>query len=117
MINIISSSRYKVNKPKLLAKVYSILKTTGVIETSVLNIVFVGKIKMKQVALSYKHEAVALPVLAFPYKEKGPVQDDVFGEIFICYPQAVLLAAERGKKVDDTIANLVEHGIQNILRN
>lgn len=116
MINIISSSRYKINKEALLKRIESFLKSNGVVDTSVLNIVFVGRIKMRQVASTYKHEDVALPVLAFPYKDQVG-DDNLLGEVVICYPQAVLLAVERERKVDETLVNLIEHGIQNILKN
>jgi len=38
----------------------------------------------------------------------------VIGEVVICYPQAVLLAAERDKKVEVMMKQLIEHGIKNI---
>ena len=70
---------------------------------------------MKEISSSYKNEDVALPVLAFPYKEeKG--EDKLLGEIFICYPQAVLLAAQKNKKVDVTILQLIEHGVTNLIK-
>ena len=71
---------------------------------------------MKQIATRYKKEPVALPVLSFSYGQ--PEKEDVpIGEVFICYPQAILLAAEREKRVDDIISFLVQHGIENILNN
>ena len=41
--------------------------------------------------------------------------DNLPGEICMCYAQAVLLAAERNKKVDDTLKSLIEHGINNLV--
>jgi len=78
-----------------------------------LNIAFVGKIKMRQIASTYKHEDVALPVLAFPYFENQD-GEPFMGEIVICYPQAVLLAAERNKTVDDMLSWLLEHALKNL---
>lgn len=104
MINIISSSRYKISRKK-------IKEAISVDEN--INIVFIGKNKMKSIANKYKRENIALPVLSFSYKDKA---DDIpTGEIFICYPQAVLLAAEREKRVDDMIISLIKHGIENII--
>jgi len=71
----------------------------------------VGTRKMRDIAKSYKHENEALPVLAFPYKE-----EELLGEIFICYPQIILMAAERNKSVDDTIIQMVIHGIENLIK-
>lgn len=90
----------------------SILEKAGC-QNQTLNIVFVGKNKMKTISKKYKKEPVALPVLSFPYKEN--VEDtNLLGEVILCYPQIVLLAAERNKKVDDMVAHLIEHGIKNL---
>lgn len=42
-------------------------------------------------------------------------QPNLLGEVFICYPQAVLLAAEKNKKVDDMMTYLLHHAIDNLL--
>jgi len=108
-INIISSSRYKIERKKIKD---FLLKIMGekVVEFSSLNIIFVGKRKMKMIAEKYKNEKVALPVLTFYYKEQN------IGEIFICYPQMILLAAERNKTVDYILDFLLKHGIENLIR-
>lgn len=115
MINIFSSSRYKINKQNLQTFAQTQLDKHHVAQTSALNIAFVGKRKMKEVAAQYKNENVALPVLSFSYL-RDPISstDNVIGEVVICYPQAVLLAAERDKRVEPMMQHLIEHGIQNI---
>ncbi|KKQ37561.1 MAG: hypothetical protein US54_C0031G0002 [Candidatus Roizmanbacteria bacterium GW2011_GWA2_37_7] len=115
MINIFSSSRYKISKSSLEEFAQAQLDKHHVSKTSALNIAFVGKRKMKEFAKKYKDEDVALPVLSFSYlRDPISTTDNVIGEIVICYPQAVLLAAERDKRVDPTMHRLIEHGIQNI---
>jgi rRNA maturation RNase YbeY len=116
MINLVGSSRYKLDKKRLKTFVKALFEKTGIAQQATLNIVFVGKRKMKDIANTYKHENVALPVLAFPYNQTTD-SELLIGEIFICYPQAVLLAAERSKRVDDMMEQLVEHGINNIVSN
>ncbi|GAB4219619.1 MAG: hypothetical protein Fur009_6650 [Candidatus Microgenomates bacterium] len=115
MINIFSSSRYKINRKKIISTISDFFGKKNINEANIVNIAFVGKNKMKKLAITYKNESVALPVLSFPYHEK---QDNniLIGEIFICYPQAVLLAAERNKKVDETIENLLIHGLENLIK-
>lgn len=86
-----------------------------------INIIFIGKRKMLEIANKYKSENEALPVLTFPYlKNNDNISDvpdeKVIGEIFICYPQAVLLAAERNKIVDKMMLELIIHGINNIFK-
>lgn len=115
MINIVGSSRYKVNRKALKDHLESLFTQVNIDAQSVVNLVFVGKRKMREIALTYKNEDVALPVLAFPYNETiNP--DNLLGEIFICYPQSVLLAAERNKKVEDTIKQLIDHAFKNLLK-
>jgi rRNA maturation RNase YbeY len=116
MINIITSSRYHVHKADLLSFTEKLMRSNSVIEDAVLNVVFVGKRKMREIAKTYKHEDIALPVLAFPYKGEDTGGERLFGEIVLCYPQVVLLAAERGKKLDDMVNQLVEHGLKNLLK-
>lgn len=117
MINITGSSRYKINKKSLRIFGDDLLVAKGISPESLLNIVFVGKRKMREIASTYKHEDVALPVLAFPYKEKTEDTENFLGEIIICYPQAVLLAAERNKKVQDMMQQLIDHALKNIINN
>ena len=113
MINIVSSSRYKISKKNLRPSILKLLLQHGLSDNYTVNLAFVGKNKMKEVSNKYKQENVALPILTFLYDESQN-EGRLLGEILICYPQAVLLAAERGKKVDDVILNLVDHGIKNL---
>lgn len=137
MLNIITSSRFKINRKLIIKFVSDLLVKYEIPPNAALNIIFIGRKKMKSIAAKYKNENVALPVLSFSYlnnqvktseveedpelaegdgKTSEVKQEKVFGEIFICYPQAVLLAAEREKKVDDIILFLIKHGIDNILK-
>lgn len=115
MINILSSSRYKVNKSLLKKFAQDQLDKHRVGKNSSLNIVFIGGRKMKQIANKHKRENLALPILTFSYiNEPIETANSLIGEILICYPQAILLAAEREKRVDVLLNSLIEHGIQNI---
>lgn len=114
MVNVVCPTRYKINRRLIKLTINEFLLKLGIPAHFQLNIIFVGRNKMKTVAKKYKDEKIALPVLSFAYDQD---KDNLFGEIFICYPQAVLLAAERNKKVDYIIENLIKHGIENILKN
>lgn len=111
MINIISSSRYKINKKHLKSVIGSYLSEKQLSDDWIVNVIFVGKTKMKTITEKYKHEKETLPVLSFPYQK-----DKLLGEVFICYPLSVLLAAERNKRVEDMIDWLVKHGIDNLVK-
>jgi len=112
MINIISPSRYKVNRKQIRSFVTDILDLNKIILQEPLNIVFIGRTKMRSIAAQYKNEKVALPILSFKYNN---LINPLFGELIICYPQVILLAAERNKTVDQTMKQLLEHGIKNLM--
>ena len=119
MITIYGSSRYAFDRNfvKKVCKEY--LESRGVALDRSLNVAFVGKRKMTDIAKTYKNENVALPVLAFPYgREEVEDQEGVrlMGEVVICFPQAVLLAAERNKRLNDILKWLLEHAIDNLLK-
>lgn len=116
MFNIVSSSRYKFDKSRIKKSASDYLLSKGVNDNVVVNLVFVGKNKMKKLSETYKKEAVALPVLSFPYNDKNQDEETLLGEVVVCYPQAVLLAAERNRKVEETITSLINHGIDNLLK-
>lgn len=117
MINLISSSRYKLDRKKLRKIVTDFLLEKGYPKETNINIVMVGKNKMRSISSKYKQENVALPVLSFSYEDqKNPAKENTLGEVLICYPQAVLLAAERSKKVEETLVKLIKHGVENIIK-
>jgi rRNA maturation RNase YbeY len=116
MINVITSSRYTIDRKKIRQLLSFHLAERGLGNEFVLNVIFVGRNKMKTITSKYKHENETLPVLSFPYKGERTEDGKMLGEVIVCYPLAVLLAAERSKKVDDMVVFLVKHGVDNLLR-
>lgn len=116
MINIVSSSRYKINRQKIKIFIQSFLEKEQISLEHSLNVVFVGKNKMKIFTEKYKNEKETLPILSFKYNEELGEKEILLGEVVICYPLVVLLAAERNKRVDEIINELVKHGIENLLK-
>ncbi len=115
MVNVKSSSRYHIPRKKIKELVTQTLINRGLPIDWDINIIFVGKNKMRKISQTYKNENVALPVLSFFYNEK--IEEKILlGEIFICYPQAVIMAAQRNKKVDSIILELVNHGLENLFK-
>lgn len=122
MIKIFASGRFKVNRKLIASEGHLFAVKNGIKNDALINVIFVGRRKMIEIARKYKKEDVALPVLSFSYlDQKDPhsgsevSSEEPIGEIFICYPQAVLLAAERDRGVDKMMIELVCHGIENIL--
>jgi rRNA maturation RNase YbeY len=117
MIHIVTSSRYKINKPRIKKVVGSLLADNGMGENVNVNCIFIGKTKMREIASKYKKEDVALPVLSFSYLDENMHDTPLLGEVFLCYPQIILLAAERNKRVEDMIDAMIIHGVSNLLKN
>jgi ssRNA-specific RNase YbeY (16S rRNA maturation enzyme) len=116
MINIVSSSRYRINRQKIKVFVQGIFDSEQIDPSYSLNVVFVGKNKMKVFTEKYKNEKETLPVLSFKYDEDVGEKEILLGEVVICFPLVILLAAERNKRVDEMINELVKHGIKNLLK-
>ena len=116
MIHIITSSRYLIDRKRIRVCVEKTATQLQIDPSLSVTIIFVGKNKMRSIASTYKHEDIALPVLAFPYRTDTAMGEPLLGEIFLCYPQVVLLAAERNKRLDALIDELIVHGIKNLLK-
>jgi len=116
MINIISSSRYKINRKRIKVFVQDVFEKEQIDLNYSLNVVFVGKNKMKIFTEKYKNEKETLPVLSFKYDEDVGEKEVLLGEVIICFPLVILLAAERNKRVDEMINELVKHGIKNLIK-
>lgn len=116
MINVVTSSRYKINRQKIKLFVEEIFEKEQLSSRFSLNIVFVGKNKMKSFTEKYKGEKETLPILSFPYNEKLGEDQILLGEVILCYPLIILLAAERNKRVDEVINELIKHGVENLLK-
>lgn len=116
MIHIVTSSRYKINRRRITKHLNSLFEANQLPPEIEVNCVFIGKNKMKEIASRYKKEKVALPVLSFSYRADSSSTGNLLGEIFLCYPQVVLLAAERNKRVEVMIDTMIEHGFENLLK-
>lgn len=116
MINIVSSSRYKINRKKIKILVQDVFEKEQINLNNSLNVVFVGKNKMKVYTEKYKNEKETLPILSFKYNENVGENEVLLGEVVICFPLVILLAAERNKRVDEMINELIKHGIKNLLK-
>ncbi|MEK7522330.1 MAG: rRNA maturation RNAse YbeY, partial [Patescibacteria group bacterium] len=86
MISIVSSSRYKINRQKIKSFVENIFEKEQMSLEQSLNVVFVGKNKMKVFTEKYKNEKETLPILSFKYNEDVGEKEILLGEIVICFP-------------------------------
>lgn len=115
MINVTCPSRYKINRKFIRKTGDDYFVKYNIPRHLTVNLVFVGKNKMLALSQKYKGENDALPILTFKYNQNIE-KDILFGEIVICYPQAILLAAERQKNVDNIMSYLIGHGMENLVK-
>jgi probable rRNA maturation factor len=116
-------SNYPFDTPKLKKKLKSFLKKEGIVSDSVVNIAVVGETKMKDISRKYLNERNEVHnVLSFVEEELTeefvypPTNDYLrLGEIILCYPKVFEEAKKEGKRIDDKVYELVEHGAQHLL--
>ena len=110
-----SDSRYKVDRK--FVKNY-LLKTWKERElpSGVLSVVFVGKRKAKTLAKNYLKENQEHPVLTFPLLVREKIfpkefDENLLGEIVVCYPQVALYAASQDKEINRIIKRFLDHAV------
>lgn len=117
---ISTESRFPINR-KLLKEVVEKFLSEQKIKSEVeVSIAIVGDRKMRELNKKYRGIEEVSSVLSFSLEEgKSFVRppDDILrlGDIVISYPQAVEMAAAENKLVDQEIADLVRHGLSNLL--
>ena len=125
MINVLfqTETPYPVNRKKIKEAVVAALggKTRRTTEVS---ISIIGDRMMKKLNHKYRNIISTTDVLSFPLNDSSEPKgafieapDKVLrlGDICVSYPQAVKEATEENKMVDDTIIDLVLHGLNHLL--
>ncbi len=115
-VDILGGTRYKIDRKKIRETVEKTLKSHGVADMAEVSVVVVGERKMSQLHLKYLQAEGPTDVMSWPL-EGVNYPDDVLrlGDVVVCYPVAVKLAAEENMMVDEKIASLVEHGCLHLL--
>lgn len=125
MISILfqTESHFPVDRKKIKQAIHDVLSRKIKSDTEV-SVSIMGDRRMKQLNSQYRKIEETTDVLSFPLNDssvKGiPFQDSPdrvlrLGDIVVSYPQAVVQAAEENKLVDDTIIELVLHGLNHLL--
>ena len=110
-----SDSRYKVDR--YFVKTYLTKRwRQKELPEGVISVAFVGSRKAKKLAKTYLKKDSVHPVLTFPYlvQNKTFPQDsneNLLGEIVICYPQVSLYAANQDKEINKIIAQFLNHAV------
>lgn len=108
--------RYPLDLKSIRQKAKDILASANVGQETELSILFVGKRKAQQLNETFRKMKYTPEVLAFPMGEKGPDGLLRLGDVVICFPLAREQARKRERMVGEIIAELLEHGINNLLK-
>jgi len=116
-ISIKKDPRYRIDNKKvrkIARKILAENKLEGKIE---LGIAFVGKRKAKELNQEYRRMGYLPEVLSFTYG-KGKTQEGwrFLGDVVICFPALRERAITQNQLVEESVADLLRHGINNLLQ-
>lgn len=125
MINVLfqTESHYPVDRKKIKTAILDVLEKKITSDTEV-SVSIIGDRRMRNLNRQYRKLDETTDVLSFPLNDssvKGiPFQDSPdkvlrLGDIMVSYPQAIAQATEENKMVDDTIIELILHGLNHLL--
>lgn len=125
MISILfqTESHFPVDRKKIKRAIEDTLSKKVKSDTEV-SVTIIGDRRMRQLNGKYRKIDETTDVLSFPLNDTSvnniPFQDSPdrvlrLGDIVVSYPQAVREAVEENKLVDDTIIELVLHGLNHLL--
>ncbi|MBI3560006.1 rRNA maturation RNase YbeY [Candidatus Gottesmanbacteria bacterium] len=126
MISVLfqTETHFPVNRKKIKEAISSVLEDK-IRRSAEVSVAIVGDRRMRELNRTYRNVDATTDVLSFPLNDPTYTQgqafvdppDDVLrlGDIIVSYPQAVIEATEENKLVDDTIIELVLHGLDHLL--
>jgi rRNA maturation RNase YbeY len=124
MISVLinSESRYKFDRRRVRETVCEILGKEGIKDGEV-SISVVGRRKTREISKKYLGCQEEHEVLSFCLEDPGTSDAFVMppdgrlrlGDIILSYPDAVKMAREQNKMVDDEVIFLVAHGCEHLL--
>lgn len=121
-VAILSESRYPVDKARVKKAVSEAIEAGGIKE-AIVSVSVVGSRKMRELSSKYLKDELSHEVLTFVFEDpakgapfvnppEGPV---ILGDVVVCFPEAVRMAEEENKMVDQEIDSLVVHGCGHLL--
>jgi len=109
-----ADSRYQVDKVFVKKNLTANWQQRG-LPAGTISIAFIGSRKARQLAKLYLKDNQEHPVLTFPYTsrvKRFPMEEEnLLGEIVICYPQVSLYAAEKDQEINKVISHFIDHAL------
>ncbi len=113
---VTKQSNYPINKSDIKRYLTTLLEQSGIVSNTKVSVAIVGEKKMLDISRKYLKDNKVHSVLSFTYGEVvdkftfPPDGSTHLGEIIVCYSKAKGEAKVEGKRVEEKIQELVEHG-------
>lgn len=124
-----TDSRYPVNRKIVRKAIDDTLKKFKIDNDNFeVSVAVVGARKMKVIGDKYLNDGKKHEILSFPFEEISSHRDGAqqgfisapdgilrLGDIVLCWPEVVSLAASEASMVDDKIYDLIGHGMEHLM--
>ncbi|MFV1917742.1 MAG: rRNA maturation RNase YbeY, partial [Patescibacteria group bacterium] len=114
-------TNYPIKASVIKRNLISFFKERGIVSDAVVSVVIVGEKKMLDIGRKYLKDNNVHNVLSFTADEgRGdfvypPGEHINLGEIVVCYPKAAEEAKGEGKRIDEKVSELLEHGALHLM--
>lgn len=127
MLSVLISTdpRYPVNRKVIREAVSQVFKDENIESLNAqVSVLVCGSRKMRELSKKYLSDEIDHEVLSFPLQEQKVksegYQDDSdetlrLGDVVVCWPIILKLAAQDNVFVDEKLAFLVSHGVEHLL--
>lgn len=123
-IYVKKQSNCPVKASEIKKNLRSFINKRGVVSDYELSIAIVGEKKMLDISRKYLKDSKVHNVLSFTEDEirkRGkegfvyPPEKLFLGEIIVCYPKAFEEARQEGKRINEKVNELLEHGVLHLM--
>lgn len=120
-VNISKQGNYPISKLAIRKKLKDFFIKNGIVSNAEVSVAIVGEKKMEELGRRYLKDKELHNVLSFtPEEAKNnfvyPPDGVIYlGEIIICYPKVFDEAVKDGRRIEDKMLELVEHGARHLL--
>ena len=113
-------SNYPVKATEVKKKIRSFLNKRGIVSDCEVSIALVTKRRMLDLSKKYLKDNTVHSVLSFTadevkHKFVYPEDKIYLGEIIVCYPKAFEEARKEGKRINEKVNELLEHGALHLM--
>lgn len=119
-VSVKKQSNYPVSSVEIKRNLRKLLEKSGIVSDCEVSVALVSEKKMLDLSRQYLKDNKVHSVLSFTADEvnkKFVYPPDIIhlGEIIICFPKVFEEAKFEGKRMDEKVMELIEHGVNHLL--